>query len=96
MPSNQPSALTSLIRFGFAGSVFFLLTSFSSAQETAKQGSATSPHRHDWASSGPGWNALTKEDFAKVNSADDTWTFKDGTIYCTGKPVSVIRSKKQY
>ena len=48
------------------------------------------------AASGPGWKALTKEDFTKVNSADDTWTFKDNMIYCTGKPVSVIRTKKQY
>lgn len=46
--------------------------------------------------SGPGWVALGKDDFAKVNSADDTWTFKDGEIHCTGKPVSVMRTKKQY
>lgn len=48
--------------------------------------------------SGPGWVLLGKDDFAKVNSADDTWSFKDkeSLIECTGKPVSVIRSKKQY
>ncbi|MEW4561881.1 DUF1080 domain-containing protein [Bremerella sp. JC770] len=46
---------------------------------------------------GPGWVALGKDDFTKVNSNDDTWTFHDnGLIECTGKPVSVTRSVKQY
>ena len=45
----------------------------------------------------PGWRALGKDDFAKVNSADDTWTWKDdGALHCTGQPVSVMRTAKQY
>ena len=42
------------------------------------------------------WIYLGEKDFTKVNSADDTWSFKDGTIYCTGKPVSVMRTVKKY
>jgi hypothetical protein len=42
----------------------------------------------------PGWRALTAEDFTKVNSADDTWSWKEGVLYCTGKPVSVMRTVK--
>ncbi|RBP46267.1 uncharacterized protein DUF1080 [Roseimicrobium gellanilyticum] len=42
----------------------------------------------------PGWRALTAEDFTKVNSADDTWSWKDGVLHCTGKPVSVMRTVK--
>ncbi|WDI41339.1 3-keto-disaccharide hydrolase [Bremerella sp. P1] len=46
---------------------------------------------------GPGWVALGKDDFTKVNSNDDTWTFhEDGLIECTGKPTSVTRSVKEY
>ncbi len=45
---------------------------------------------------GPGWVALGEDDFAAVNSAVDTWSFSDGLIQCTGQPVSVMRSKKQY
>ncbi len=46
---------------------------------------------------GPGWVALGKDDFTKVNSNDDTWNFhEDGLIECTGKPVSVTRSIKEY
>jgi hypothetical protein len=45
---------------------------------------------------GPGWTALGEEDFVKVNSADDTWSWKDGVIYCTGQPVSVMRTQKKY
>jgi Domain of Unknown Function (DUF1080) len=42
----------------------------------------------------PGWRALTQEDFAKVNSADNTWTWKDDMLICSGTPVSVLRTKK--
>ena len=42
---------------------------------------------------GPGWRALWQEDFVNVNCDADTWSWKDGTIYCTGRPVGVIRTK---
>jgi len=45
---------------------------------------------------GPGWKALSLADFANVNCAEKTWTEKGGTIYCTGKPVGVTKSKKSY
>ena len=44
----------------------------------------------------PGWRAMTRDDFTKVNSADDTWTWKDGVLMCTGQPVSVMRTTKTY
>ncbi len=43
----------------------------------------------------PGWRALTASDFAKVNSAEDTWSWKDGELHCTGQPVSVLRTVKE-
>ena len=43
---------------------------------------------------GPGWRPLGEADFVNVNCADDTWTWKDGHAWCTGKPVGVIRSRK--
>jgi hypothetical protein len=46
--------------------------------------------------SGPGWNALGEADFVNVNCDPDTWTWKNGEAHCTGKPVGVIRSKKEY
>lgn len=45
---------------------------------------------------GPGWKELTKEDFVNVNCDPETWTWKDGVIYCTGKPVGVLRTAKPY
>lgn len=45
---------------------------------------------------GEGWNALTEADFENVNLDPDTWTWKDGVAYCTGKPVGVIKTKKRY
>lgn len=45
---------------------------------------------------GLGWRALGPEDFAPVNSAADTWAWKDGVLHCTGQPVSVLRTAKQF
>jgi hypothetical protein len=39
----------------------------------------------------PGWRCLTADDFAKGNGADDTWSWRDGVMHCTGQPVSVLR-----
>jgi hypothetical protein len=43
---------------------------------------------------GPGWRVLGEEDFAQVNCNPETWTWKDGAVHCTGRPVGVIRTKK--
>lgn len=43
---------------------------------------------------GPGWRDLVEDDFTNVNCDEDTWKWKDGVIYCTGKPVGVMRTQK--
>jgi hypothetical protein len=40
----------------------------------------------------PGWRVLTQDDFVHVNCDPDTWTWSNGMVHCTGKPVGVIRS----
>ena len=45
---------------------------------------------------GPGWKALGEEDFVNVNCDPETWSWKDGITYCTGQPVGVARTQKQY
>ncbi|WP_406700519.1 DUF1080 domain-containing protein [Singulisphaera sp. Ch08] len=45
---------------------------------------------------GPGWTTLGEADFAHVNCDPDTWTWKDGGVFCTGKPIGVTRSVKEY
>jgi len=45
---------------------------------------------------GPGWVALTADDFSPVNGAADTWKFIDGEIHTTGKPIGVMRTKKTF
>lgn len=44
----------------------------------------------------PGWRSLTVEDFVRVNSAEDTWNWRDGVLHCTGQPVSVLRTTKEF
>lgn len=43
---------------------------------------------------GLGWRALGETDFVNVNTDPDTWTWKEGEVHCTGKPVGVTRSQK--
>lgn len=45
---------------------------------------------------GAGWKPLTQEDFVKVNCDDDTWTWSEEGVSCTGKPVGVIRTQQPY
>lgn len=45
---------------------------------------------------GPGWKLLQESDFAPVNCDPDTWSWKEGVTYCTGKPVGVLRTQQQY
>ncbi len=45
---------------------------------------------------GPGWRALGEQDFANVNCDEDTWTFKNNEIQCTGLPVGVMRTQKKF
>ena len=45
---------------------------------------------------GLGWVALGKDDFVNVNCDETTWSFPNGEIHCTGNPVGVMRTKKEY
>lgn len=45
---------------------------------------------------GPGWRSLGEEDFENVNCNDDTWTWDDEGLHCTGRPIGVNRSTQQY
>ena len=43
-----------------------------------------------------GWRALGEKDFVNVNCKPDTFAWKKGVVHCTGQPIGVIRSKKQF
>ncbi len=41
-----------------------------------------------------GWQPLVEDDFENVNGEADTWSWKDGVLACTGRPVGVTRFHK--
>jgi len=43
-----------------------------------------------------GWRELQFDEFVNANGDPDTWTAGDGVIRCTGKPVGVLKSKKEF
>jgi hypothetical protein len=45
--------------------------------------------------SGPGWRTLGESDFAGVNGNPDTWTWQGGTLFCSGKPIGVMRTRQK-
>lgn len=44
---------------------------------------------------GPDWKSLGKGDFVNVNCDENTWTFLEGEIHCTGSPVGVMRTNME-
>jgi len=42
------------------------------------------------------FNGKNLSGWVNVNTADDTWSVRDGMIICTGHPIGVMRSDKQY
>lgn len=63
------------------------------AQESGKP-AVPAPVRACIDDEAPGWRDLEKDDFTRVNSAADTWSWEADGLHCTGKPVSVMRTKK--
>jgi hypothetical protein len=45
---------------------------------------------------GPGWRSLGPNDFKTVNSARDTWTWSANGLHCTGHPISVLSTAKEF
>lgn len=71
------------------------LVVFALLAATAQRSSAQEPlPKATIDGTGPGWKELTLDDFQMVNGNDDTWTWKDNVIHCTGQPVGVTRSKE--
>jgi hypothetical protein len=57
---------------------------------------STTPPRAYIDGTGPAWRSLGEADFTNVNCDADTWSWKDGIISCTGQPIGVMRTVKQY
>jgi hypothetical protein len=83
LPRCVPAALVAIV------SSLLSLTAQLPAQDVANLPKATID------GNGPGWRALGEADFVNVNCADDTWSWKDGVIHCTGKPIGVMRTKNK-
>ena len=70
-----------------------LLMAFAGMMSLVAQDPAIKPFIDD---TQPGWRALGAEDFADVNSASDTWSWKEGVLHCTGQPLSVLRTTQTF
>lgn len=42
------------------------------------------------------FNGKDLSGWVNVNTADDTWTVRDGMLICSGHPIGVMRTEKQY
>jgi hypothetical protein len=81
-------------RFGKLAVVCLASTLASVALPAGQQ--STGPPKAFIDGTGPDWQQLGGKDFMTINGDNDTWTWKDGAVYCTGTPIGVAASKKQY
>ena len=44
----------------------------------------------------PLFDGKTLDGWVDVNTSPDTWSVKDGALVCSGTPIGVMRSEKQY
>jgi len=44
----------------------------------------------------PLFNGRDLSGWVNVNCAPDTWSVRDGLIYCTGQPIGALRTERQY
>ncbi len=42
------------------------------------------------------FNGKDLSGWVNVNTAEDTWTVRDGTLVCSGRPIGVLRTDRQY
>ena len=42
------------------------------------------------------FNGKDLSGWVNVNTAPDTWSVRDGVLLCTGRPIGVMRTEKQY
>ena len=85
-------------RFFITTSILLLTAGLCQAQEKSSPSTATNTAaiRAFIDDEAPGWRSLVAADFAKVNSADDTWSWMNGVLHCTGQPISVMRTAKEF
>src|SRR5262245_13563740 len=78
----------------FVGLLFTLACLGIHAATISSSVAADSPPRAFIDGTGPGWQTLDESFFTRVNCDPGTWTWTNGFVHCTGKPIGVIRSKK--
>jgi hypothetical protein len=90
--------LSSRSAIGLFACLILSLTVLSSAakEEDKKAEKTTTLPKAVIDGSGEGWKELGEADFENCNCEADTWAWKDKVLYCTGKPVGVLQSKKEY
>ena len=82
-----------MLRYCRLAAALMLSMSFALAAQAQE---ASTPPKAFIDGTGPDWKPLGADDFENVNCDPDTWTWSAEGVHCTGKPVGVIRSKKQY
>ena len=76
--------------------VWFLASPCVFAQEAAKQDRSAPQPFGIIDGEGPEWKLLGEKDFVLANCDAETFTWEGSTARCTGQPIGVLRSAKQY
>lgn len=69
---------------------------FTASAYTGALAGASSPSEAETPGFEPIFNGENLEGFVDVNTSDDTWHVEDGLLICSGHPIGVMRTEKQY
>jgi hypothetical protein len=73
-----------------------LIGEFGMSMSSSLAEESTAPPKAFIDGQGQGWRDMGVADFVNVNCNPETWTWKDGLAQCTGTPVGVIRTTKEF
>ena len=100
MPFQSPSFYLAIMN---QSSILAFLLCATAAAHAQDGNSRTSPAQSTTAivrafidDEAPGWCTLSESDFTGVNTPQETWTWKNEVLHCTGQPIGVLRTKKEF
>ncbi len=95
MPNTSRRFLGALL-LGSSSSFLWVLIPNAAVAQSEPDTNTTPPNVAIIDGVGPDWVTLGKEDFQRANCDEATWTWDGTQVHCTGKPVGVLMSVKQY
>ena len=92
----HPSSIRRLVMYSSAAMIATWASMSATAADIQEAKESAARPKATIDGTGDGWRTLGQDDFTNVNCHEDTWTWNEHGVHCTGKPVGVMRTVKTY